>query len=165
MWLNGLITFQSVEICRSAVCASALVQTLRVERWLCAQTSCRGSSQSGPYWNGMKVKMYLVSRWSHYRLLKRFRTQLHNFTATVTVCRHLQASVLKPTLSLQIEGCFPDTMTRCAELINNNTEVDFVDINSGCPIDLVFKKVNPWSAYRTECISSVQIELRLAFSP
>ncbi|XP_075867334.1 tRNA-dihydrouridine(47) synthase [NAD(P)(+)]-like isoform X1 [Nelusetta ayraudi] len=41
---------------------------------------------------------------------------------------------------VQVEGCFPDTMTRCAELINNYTEVDFVDINSGCPIDLVFKK-------------------------
>ncbi|CAN9503690.1 unnamed protein product [Ophioblennius macclurei] len=41
---------------------------------------------------------------------------------------------------VQIEGCFPDTMTRCAELINNNIEVDFVDINSGCPIDLVYKK-------------------------
>lgn len=43
---------------------------------------------------------------------------------------------------LQVEGCFPDTMTRCAELINNYTEVDFVDINSGCPIDLVYKKVS-----------------------
>uniref|UniRef100_A0A3P8S5J1 tRNA-dihydrouridine(47) synthase [NAD(P)(+)] n=1 Tax=Amphiprion percula TaxID=161767 RepID=A0A3P8S5J1_AMPPE len=43
---------------------------------------------------------------------------------------------------VQVEGCFPDTMTRCAELINNNTDVDFVDINSGCPIDLVYKKVN-----------------------
>lgn len=41
---------------------------------------------------------------------------------------------------VQIEGCFPDTMTRCAELISNNIEVDFVDINSGCPIDLVYKK-------------------------
>lgn len=51
-------------------------------------------------------------------------------------------SVLKYELCLQIEGCFPDTMTRCAELINNNADVDFVDINSGCPIDLVFKKVN-----------------------
>jgi len=42
---------------------------------------------------------------------------------------------------LQIEGCFPDTMTRCAELINDHIDVDFVDINSGCPIDLVYKKV------------------------
>ncbi|XP_019719013.1 tRNA-dihydrouridine(47) synthase [NAD(P)(+)]-like isoform X2 [Hippocampus comes] len=41
---------------------------------------------------------------------------------------------------VQVEGCFPDTMTRCAELINNSTQVDFVDINSGCPIDLVYKK-------------------------
>ncbi|KAK5854995.1 hypothetical protein PBY51_005138 [Eleginops maclovinus] len=41
---------------------------------------------------------------------------------------------------VQVEGCFPDTMTRCAELINNNANVDFVDINSGCPIDLVYKK-------------------------
>ncbi|XP_076157763.1 tRNA-dihydrouridine(47) synthase [NAD(P)(+)]-like [Alosa pseudoharengus] len=41
---------------------------------------------------------------------------------------------------VQLEGCFPDTMTRCAELLNNNIDVDFVDINSGCPIDLVFKK-------------------------
>ncbi|KAJ8378854.1 hypothetical protein AAFF_G00233560 [Aldrovandia affinis] len=41
---------------------------------------------------------------------------------------------------VQVEGCFPDTMTRCAELLNNNIEVDFVDINSGCPIDLVYKK-------------------------
>ncbi|XP_077599327.1 tRNA-dihydrouridine(47) synthase [NAD(P)(+)]-like [Stigmatopora nigra] len=41
---------------------------------------------------------------------------------------------------VQVEGCFPDTMTRVAELINNNTDVDFVDINSGCPIDLVYKK-------------------------
>ncbi|KAF7210984.1 tRNA-dihydrouridine(47) synthase [NAD(P)(+)]-like [Nothobranchius furzeri] len=41
---------------------------------------------------------------------------------------------------VQVEGCFPDTMTRCAELINTYADVDFVDINSGCPIDLVYKK-------------------------
>ncbi|XP_064204935.1 tRNA-dihydrouridine(47) synthase [NAD(P)(+)]-like [Anguilla rostrata] len=41
---------------------------------------------------------------------------------------------------VQLEGCFPDTMTKCAELLNRNIEVDFVDINSGCPIDLVYKK-------------------------
>lgn len=32
-------------------------------------------------------------------------------------------------------------MTRCAELLNRTIDVDFVDINVGCPIDLVYKKV------------------------
>ncbi|KAB5565272.1 hypothetical protein PHYPO_G00239250 [Pangasianodon hypophthalmus] len=41
---------------------------------------------------------------------------------------------------VQLEGCFPDSMSRCAELLNHNIDVDFVDINSGCPIDLVYKK-------------------------
>nr|XP_058915836.1 tRNA-dihydrouridine(47) synthase [NAD(P)(+)]-like isoform X2 [Kogia breviceps] len=39
-----------------------------------------------------------------------------------------------------LEGAFPDTMTKCAELLNRTIEVDFVDINVGCPIDLVYKK-------------------------
>ncbi|XP_005405812.1 PREDICTED: tRNA-dihydrouridine(47) synthase [NAD(P)(+)]-like isoform X2 [Chinchilla lanigera] len=42
---------------------------------------------------------------------------------------------------VQLEGGFPDTMTKCAELLNRTIEVDFVDINVGCPIDLVYKKV------------------------
>ncbi|XP_071583833.1 tRNA-dihydrouridine(47) synthase [NAD(P)(+)]-like isoform X1 [Heliangelus exortis] len=41
---------------------------------------------------------------------------------------------------VQLEGAFPDTMTKCAELLNQTIEVDFVDINVGCPIDLVYKK-------------------------
>ncbi|XP_066491400.1 tRNA-dihydrouridine(47) synthase [NAD(P)(+)]-like [Tiliqua scincoides] len=41
---------------------------------------------------------------------------------------------------VQLEGAFPDTMTKCAELLNQAVEVDFVDINVGCPIDLVYKK-------------------------
>lgn len=52
--------------------------------------------------------------------------------------------VLKCEVLFQVEGCFPDTMTRCAELISNYADVDFVDINSGCPIDLVYKKVNSY---------------------
>ncbi|KAM5232381.1 tRNA-dihydrouridine(47) synthase [NAD(P)(+)]-like isoform 1-T1 [Hipposideros larvatus] len=41
---------------------------------------------------------------------------------------------------VQLEGAFPDTMIKCAELLNRTIEVDFVDINVGCPIDLVYKK-------------------------
>ncbi|KAK2491780.1 hypothetical protein MC885_014393 [Smutsia gigantea] len=41
---------------------------------------------------------------------------------------------------VQLEGAFPDTMTKCAELLNRTIEVDFVDINVGCPIDIVYKK-------------------------
>ena len=41
----------------------------------------------------------------------------------------------------QLCGGFADTMIRCAELISIHTLVDFIDINVGCPIDLVFKMV------------------------
>jgi len=42
---------------------------------------------------------------------------------------------------LQLCGGFPDTMARCAELISSHASVDFVDINVGCPIDVIFKMV------------------------
>ncbi|XP_061457374.1 tRNA-dihydrouridine(47) synthase [NAD(P)(+)]-like [Rhineura floridana] len=41
---------------------------------------------------------------------------------------------------VQLEGAFPDTLTKCAELLNRTIEVDFVDINVGCPIDLIYNK-------------------------
>ncbi|CAL1528471.1 unnamed protein product [Lymnaea stagnalis] len=41
---------------------------------------------------------------------------------------------------VQICGSYPDTMTRCAQLLTENCQVDFIDINCGCPIDLVYKK-------------------------
>uniref|UniRef100_Q1RLG4 tRNA-dihydrouridine(47) synthase [NAD(P)(+)] n=1 Tax=Ciona intestinalis TaxID=7719 RepID=Q1RLG4_CIOIN len=41
---------------------------------------------------------------------------------------------------VQLCGAFPDTMSRCAELISKTCEVDFIDINMGCPIDLIYKK-------------------------
>lgn len=41
---------------------------------------------------------------------------------------------------VQICGSHPDTMTKCAQLINENCKVDFIDINMGCPIDLIYKK-------------------------
>lgn len=41
---------------------------------------------------------------------------------------------------MQICGAFPDTVGRTVELIDRECEVDFIDINMGCPIDLVVNK-------------------------
>ncbi|XP_067649941.1 tRNA-dihydrouridine(47) synthase [NAD(P)(+)]-like [Haliotis asinina] len=41
---------------------------------------------------------------------------------------------------VQVCGSYPDTMTRCAQLLTEVTTIDFVDINCGCPIDMVYKR-------------------------
>ncbi|KAI7736180.1 hypothetical protein M8C21_012627 [Ambrosia artemisiifolia] len=41
---------------------------------------------------------------------------------------------------VQICGPFPDTVARAAELVERECTVDFIDINMGCPIDLVVNK-------------------------
>jgi len=41
---------------------------------------------------------------------------------------------------VQICGGWPDTMSRCAQLITETCDVDFIDINCGCPIDLIYNK-------------------------
>ena len=37
----------------------------------------------------------------------------------------------------QMCGGFPDALARCAQLIEEHAAVDFVDINMGCPIDII----------------------------
>jgi tRNA-dihydrouridine synthase 3 len=41
---------------------------------------------------------------------------------------------------VQVCGCSPNQMSKVAQLLEENVDCDFVDINMGCPIDLVFKK-------------------------
>ncbi|TPP59445.1 tRNA-dihydrouridine(47) synthase [NAD(P)(+)] [Fasciola gigantica] len=41
---------------------------------------------------------------------------------------------------IQICGAHVDTMTKAAQLIDENCDVDFVDVNCACPIDLIWKK-------------------------
>ena len=33
-------------------------------------------------------------------------------------------------------------LTRCSQLLNETCELDFIDINLGCPIDLVYTQVS-----------------------
>ncbi|XP_031477687.1 tRNA-dihydrouridine(47) synthase [NAD(P)(+)]-like [Nymphaea colorata] len=41
---------------------------------------------------------------------------------------------------VQICGAYPDTVARTVELIDRECSVDFIDINMGCPIDIVVSK-------------------------
>ncbi|KAL0726260.1 hypothetical protein Bca4012_022353 [Brassica carinata] len=41
---------------------------------------------------------------------------------------------------VQICGSYPDTVARVVELIDRECTVDFIDINMGCPIDMVVNK-------------------------
>ena len=52
----------------------------------------------------------------------------------------LKRHPIEDCFGVQVCGGYPDTMTRCAELLNETCDIDFIDINMGCPIDLVYKK-------------------------
>lgn len=136
----------SVGTCLFVVCASALAQTSPAGRWPCARTCCRAISQSGLSWRGMRVKICLEFRWwgcCSFCSCLQFGVEVSCLCEWIFLCTRVRLDIVLRSDSLrQVEGCFPDTMTRCAELINSYTDVDFVDINSGCPIDLVYKKVN-----------------------
>ena len=41
---------------------------------------------------------------------------------------------------VQICGGYPDSVTRCCQLLEENIDVDFIDINMGCPIDMICQK-------------------------
>ena len=41
---------------------------------------------------------------------------------------------------VQVCGGYPDLMSRCAELLDNEVRCDFIDVNMGCPIDGVCAK-------------------------
>jgi len=41
---------------------------------------------------------------------------------------------------VQICGGFPDTVARCCQLLGDVVDCDFIDVNMGCPIDLVCGK-------------------------
>ncbi|XP_034938203.1 tRNA-dihydrouridine(47) synthase [NAD(P)(+)]-like isoform X2 [Chelonus insularis] len=47
---------------------------------------------------------------------------------------------IEDIFGVQICGNNPGVLTRCAQLFNEELEVDFIDLNLGCPIDLIYKQ-------------------------
>lgn len=43
---------------------------------------------------------------------------------------------------VQVCGAFADSMAKCTQLITETCDIDFIDINVGCPIDLIFDQVS-----------------------
>ncbi|XP_061933974.1 tRNA-dihydrouridine(47) synthase [NAD(P)(+)]-like isoform X2 [Apis cerana] len=41
---------------------------------------------------------------------------------------------------IQLCGNNPGVLTRCAQLLNEQIDVDFIDLNLGCPIDLIYRQ-------------------------
>jgi len=52
------------------------------------------------------------------------------------VRRHVEEDVF----GVQLCGNRPEILARCCELLSNETDVDFIDLNCGCPIDLIFRQ-------------------------
>lgn len=129
----SLVFSVSVGICRSVAYVNVSERTSRVVKWPCVRIFCRVRRLNGLFSRDITLKICSVfrytTRWCWFN--KRCQNDSHGpHACCVVLCL------------LQLEGCFPDSMSRCAELLNQSIDVDFVDINSGCPIDLVYKKVN-----------------------
>ena len=56
------------------------------------------------------------------------------------VKRQVLARVQLLSCCVQVCGCSPGQMARLAQLLEEQVDCDFVDINMGCPIDLIYKK-------------------------
>lgn len=51
---------------------------------------------------------------------------------------------------VQLCGAYSDSMAKCTQLLNETCQLDFIDINVGCPIDLIFDQVY-WANWTDNC--------------
>ena len=49
----------------------------------------------------------------------------------------LKRHACEDEFGVQICGSHPDSVARCVQLLDDTIDCDFIDINMGCPIDLV----------------------------
>ena len=75
-------------------------------------------------------------------------------------CASSARAALSP--GAQVCGGYVDSMTRCAQLLEEQVQVDFVDVNCGCPIDLICNKC----AWHPAAVPSAErVGRRLAAEP
>ncbi|KXZ47992.1 hypothetical protein GPECTOR_31g355 [Gonium pectorale] len=99
------------------VCKSLGVDVTCGEMALATEPPAGGGGWGSGGWGGGAVGQGQASEWA---LLKRHP------------CEDL--------FGVQVCGGFPDALARCGQLISESVSVDFMDINMGCPIDLVCDK-------------------------
>lgn len=54
----------------------------------------------------------------------------------------LQRHASEDIFGVQICGAFANSMSRCTQVLCDTCDIDFIDINLGCPIDMVFNMVS-----------------------
>ena len=83
------------------------------------------------------------------RIMKRFGADITCGEMAVATCllegKNSEWALLKrhpeeDVFGIQIAGGHPDQCTRAAELIEKFTTCDFLDLNLGCPLDLICQK-------------------------
>lgn len=67
------------------------------------------------------------------------------FSSKLLQCSQAEWALIKrheseDVFGAQISGAFPDTVSKVTELLNREANVDFIDLNLGCPIDIVCQK-------------------------
>ena len=66
---------------------------------------------------------------------------IYLFTAHQPEWALVQRHECEDIFGIQVCGCQPHQMGRVAQLVEDgHIDVDFVDINLGCPIDMVYKR-------------------------
>ena len=125
LWVTNNGSNDRLAICLSAEFARNTVLTLHVVKWLSAKISYKDNNLNGHWPSVTYQKIFLVSKWVS--------------TDQVT---HAFLFINARTWFKQICGARPDQVARACEVINDEIDVDFVDLNMGCPIDLVFNTVS-----------------------
>lgn len=135
---NKTLSYQRSAICLSVESVKNSVWTSHVVRWLWLPTFFRARRPSGLWPSVTHQRICLVYRFVYTR--EAAKISLHCWL-----------------LCIQIAGYKTEQLVKACQVINETVDVDFVDLNMGCPIDMLFNKVN--FQWYSQCASGLYINL------